>query len=166
MNQSIEILNKTEIEDKVNRLAYQIIEDHIDHGSIILAGISQNGTILAQLIAKVITQASSISSQIATVIVDKTALCVENISLNINDEQINGAAVIICDDVLYTGKTLMYVCQAILNKNAQSIHCLVMVKRNFLKFPIYARYVGLSLATTLQEHVEVYLDEQPRAVLS
>ena len=65
--------------------------------------------------------------------------------------------VILVDDVLNSGKTLMYAAKHFLTTRLTSLSIMVLVDRNHNRYPIKADYVGLSLATTLQEYINVEL---------
>jgi pyrimidine operon attenuation protein/uracil phosphoribosyltransferase len=73
--------------------------------------------------------------------------------------------VIICDDVLYSGRTIAYASIPFLEASVKKLECLVLISRNHLKYPVHPAYVGLSLATTLQEHVRVHLEASSKVVL-
>jgi pyrimidine operon attenuation protein/uracil phosphoribosyltransferase len=61
--------------------------------------------------------------------------------------------VIVADDVLNSGKTLMHVIQPIVAANPVSLETAFLAERSYRSFPVRADYTGISLATTIQEHV-------------
>ncbi|GIV44773.1 MAG: hypothetical protein KatS3mg035_1896 [Bacteroidia bacterium] len=78
-----------------------------------------------------------------------------SIEVSIHPDEWTNKSIIIVDDVLNSGKTLAYAVHHFLNKPIKNIQTAVLVDRSHKQFPVNANYVGLSLATTLQEHVEV-----------
>jgi pyrimidine operon attenuation protein/uracil phosphoribosyltransferase len=72
-----------------------------------------------------------------------------------NAKECKGKSVILFDDVLNTGKTLIYAMHPFLQQDIKSIQVAVLVDRNHHRFPVAADYIGLSLQTTLQDHVNV-----------
>jgi len=63
--------------------------------------------------------------------------------------------VIVIDDVVNSGKTLMYALLPFLSKGISRIQTLTLVERSYKTYPVHVDYVGVSLATTLQDHIHV-----------
>jgi pyrimidine operon attenuation protein/uracil phosphoribosyltransferase len=160
MQEPILILDKEDISQKLNRLAYQVYEQNYGEESVLVCGIQGRGYILAARLAKTLESISPIKVMLAKVIVDKENPNRENIHLEPEIENIGSRSVILCDDVLYTGKTLAYAAMPFLEANVKKLQCLVLIHRNHLTFPIQPRFIGLSLATTLQERVEVDFEKE------
>ena len=72
--------------------------------------------------------------------------------------------VVLIDDVLNSGKTLMYAAKHFLTTPILKLSTVVLVDRTHNRFPIKADYVGLSLATTLNEYVNVKLDGEEQGI--
>src|SRR5205809_161398 len=62
--------------------------------------------------------------------------------------------IVLDDDVLNSCKTLMYAVKLFLDKHVKKINTVILVDRSHTRFPVKADYVGLTLSTTLQEHIE------------
>ncbi|MGZ4037400.1 MAG: phosphoribosyltransferase family protein, partial [Bacteroidia bacterium] len=62
--------------------------------------------------------------------------------------------VVLVDDVLNSGKTLMYAIKLFLDKPLKRMSVCVLVDRSHIRYPVKADVVGLSLSTTLQEHIQ------------
>ena len=77
------------------------------------------------------------------------------VTSDIPEEQLKDATLIIVDDVQNSGKTMMYSIRHFLNFPLRSVQTCVLVDRSHNKFPVKSDYVGISLSTTLQEHVTV-----------
>jgi pyrimidine operon attenuation protein/uracil phosphoribosyltransferase len=72
--------------------------------------------------------------------------------------------IILVDDVLNSGKTMMYALKPFLAADIKKIRTVVLIDRNHKRFPVAADFTGLSLSTTLQEHVSVEFDKNGAAV--
>src|SRR5215467_13626240 len=158
------ILDQEVATKKLQRMAYEILEDNLDEGNIILAGIPENGTVIAKSIQQIISQISSLETELISISLDKRLP--KDVRLN-KDLNFNNKVVIIVDDVVNSGKTLMYAVKPFLEYQPKKIQTLVLVERSHNNFPVQPDYVGLSISTTLQEHifVEVEGDEVTGAYL-
>lgn len=157
MNQNI-ILTHQEIEHKIRRIAYQVYETFVDEESIIIAGITSNGFILAEKLAIVLNSISSIKVILCEVKIDKTNPFAE-ITTSITDETYKNKGIVLVDDVLNSGSTLMYGVKHFLNVPLKKFKTAVLVDRNHKKYPIKVDFKGISLSTSSHEHVEVVFKE-------
>lgn len=154
------ILNGNQINQKINRIAYQIYESNSDEKKIIIAGIMPNGYVLARQIAKALETISPLKIQLVELNIDK-----ENPYNQLTDKSIKGIdfknnVVVLVDDVLNSGKTLVFGVKCFLNAPIKRLRTAVLIDRNHSRYPIKADYVGLSLSTTLQEHVSVEIGKK------
>lgn len=149
------ILNADQINKKITRIAYEIYEDNSSEKEVVLAGTVSGGYEIAQKIEQVLKKISPLKIALTKVTVNKNTLSEEGaISL---EKKINlsGKTVILVDDVLNTGQMLSYCMKTILQFPVKSLKIAVLVDRNHTLFPIKSDYTGLSVSTTLQEHIEV-----------
>lgn len=153
-----QILDHKQIEQKINRIAYQIFENNYDQEQLIIAGIASNGFILAQLLADKLREISPIEIILEELHINKKDPIKSEVSLNLNSEAILKKSIIVVDDVLNSGKTMMYGLQYFLTAPLKSLSTAVLVDRSHKRFPVNADYVGMSLATTMKEHIEVSFD--------
>jgi len=151
------ILSHEEIKNKIRRIAYQIYENNVDETEIILAGIEKNGFVLAKKIKAQLDLISEIDSQLCSVTVDKKNL-LETVSSSMAPEQYREKSVVLIDDVLNSGGTLIYGVKHFLGVPLKQFKTAVLVNRNHKKYPVKADFKGISLSTSLNEHVEVILD--------
>ena len=158
------VLNKTQIEQKINRIAYQIFEDNFEEKEIIIAGIAPSGFIVAKKISKAIENISKIKVQLLEIVLDKDNPLSKEIHLSIPPEKLKNKVIILVDDVLNSGRTLIYGLSPFLHIAVKKIRTVVLVDRNHKRFPIGADYVGISLATTMQELISVKLAGKEEAV--
>ena len=136
-------------------MAYEILENNIDENRIILAGIPENGTVIARNIQKILSEISSIKTELIHISLDKRLPKEVKLDKNVD---FNNQVVIIIDDVVNSGKTLLYAVKPFLEFQPKKIQTLVLVERSHNNFPVQPDYVGLSISTTLQEHIFVEVD--------
>lgn len=153
------ILNHQEIEFKIKRIAYQIYETFIDENEIVIAGIHGNGSIFAHKIATVLETISPLKVILCDVVVDKKNPQA-NITTSIDKNNYQNKGLILVDDVLNSGTTLIYAVRHFLDVPLTKFKTAVLVDRNHKKYPIKADFKGISLSTSLLEHVQVVFDEK------
>ena len=158
------ILNINEINQKLKRLAWQVYEKNSAEKEIIVVGISERGLILAKELADHIHKISNIKTNISYLELDKDNPYNKEVSFNLKEKEYTNKVVILVDDVLNSGKTLMFATKHFLTTRLISLSILVLVDRNHNRYPIKADYVGLSLATTLQEYINVELKGADKGV--
>jgi len=146
------ILSKEVVGKKLQRMAYEILENNIDEKEIILAGIRESGSVVAKVIQQMLGEISSIKTELITITLDKKAPTEVSLSRSID---LNGKVIILIDDVSNSGKTLLYALKPFIEFHPKKIQTLVLVERTHTSFPVRPDYVGLSIATTLQEHIFV-----------
>lgn len=160
------ILNHQEIKNKITRISYQILETFIDEEEIIIAGISKNGFILAQKIVAEVQKISDLKVVLCEVFIDKPEPQ-KPIETSLKKEEYANKGIVLVDDVLNSGTTLIYGVKHFLDVPLKKFKTAVLVDRNHKKFPVKADFKGLSLSTSLQEHVQVvFEDESDYAYLS
>jgi len=146
------ILSKEVVEKKLQRMAYEILENNIDENEIILAGIRESGSVVAKVIQQMLGEISSIKTELITITLDKKEPTEVSLSRSID---LNGKVIILIDDVSNSGKTLLYALKPFIEFHPKKIQILVLVERTHTSFPVRPDYVGLSIATTLEEHIFV-----------
>ena len=164
MSPRSKILNINEIDQKLKRLAWQVYEKNSDEKEIIVVGISERGLILAKQLADHIQEISNIKTKISHLELDKDNPYNKEVSLNLKEKEYSNKVVILVDDVLNSGKTLMYAAKHFLTTRLTSLSIMVLLDRNHNRYPIKADYIGLSLATTLQEYINVDLKGADKGV--
>ena len=160
------VLDKTQIEQKINRIAYQIFEDNFEEKEIFIAGIAPSGFVLAEKIVQAIENISPLKVHLLKINMDKENPLSKEIQLPISPNALKNKSIILVDDVLNSGKTLIYSMRPFLDIDVKKIRTVVLVNRNHKRFPIAADYVGISLATTMQEHITVKLGDKESVYLS
>jgi len=151
------ILNSNEINNKLRRIAYQIYEANTTETEIILAGIDVNGYILAKKLKTILSKISDIKPILCKISIDKKNPRLP-IKTSIKAENYTNKSVVLIDDVLNSGTTLIYSVKHFLEVPLKQFKTAVLVNRNHKKFPVKADYKGISLSTSLKEHVHVDLE--------
>ena len=151
------ILSKEVAAKKLRRMAFEILENNIDEKELILAGIRESGSVVARVIQKMFGEISSIKTELITVALDKKQPADVSLSKKID---FNNKVIILIDDVSNSGKTLLYALKPFIEFHPKKIQTLVLVERTHTGFPVRPDYVGLSLATTIQEHIFVEVKDE------
>lgn len=154
------ILSHKEIEHKIKRIAYQIYESNADETELVIAGIESNGYLLARKIKAKLDKISEIESTLCKVSIDK-AVPTNPIKTSISKEDYSNKSIVLVDDVLNSGSTLIYGIKHFLDVPLKQFKTAVLVNRNHKKYPVKADFKGISLSTSLFEHVHVNLSKQP-----
>jgi pyrimidine operon attenuation protein / uracil phosphoribosyltransferase len=146
------ILDKERISWKLQRMAYEIWEHNSKEQQITLVGVHGSGLTVANLLAEKLRQVSKMTVQVATLKINKRNPLTEDVKIEGN---VSGSSVVLVDDVANSGKTLIYALKPILDAGPTKITVAVLVDRKHKSFPVAPDIVGHSVATTLQEHIEV-----------
>jgi pyrimidine operon attenuation protein/uracil phosphoribosyltransferase len=161
MAEQTEILDEKKIRQKIQRIAFQIYEDNYNEKEIVLAGIAPRGYIFAERIAKHLREfAPNITINTVKLTVDKINPIQNKTIIDQPLESLENKVVIVVDDVLNSGKTLIYGIRDLLNVSIKKMSTAVLIDRNHKRFPIGTHYAGHKLSTTLQEHVHVKFVEE------
>jgi pyrimidine operon attenuation protein/uracil phosphoribosyltransferase len=152
------ILTHKEIAHKTKRIAYQIFETFVNDEEVILAGIANNGYIFAQKIAAELALISDLKITLCEVKINKQNPQ-DAITTSIPSTEYQNKALVLIDDVLSTGTTLIYGVKHFLEVPLSKFKTAVLVDRNHKKYPVKADFKGLSLSTSLQEHIQVIFEE-------
>src|SRR6185436_1250588 len=157
------LLNKKQIEQRINRIAYQIYEDNFEEKEIFIVGILNSGYTLAEKIEKALNKICDIKTNLVQLKIDKHNHIAVAIEMNTEPAKMKGRVVILVDDVLNSGKTLIYGLRKLLNEDLKKIRTVLLVDRDHKRYPIMADFVGMTLSTTLQEHVSVEFGDKVEA---
>lgn len=153
------ILTSQNIEQKINRMAYQILELHHKDKELVLLGIEDGGFKLAGLLALKIQTIQDIKINLASVLVNKEKPYSEPAQIKDATGELKNKNVILIDDVGNSGTTLFQALQAVYPLEPTTLHVAVLIDRTHKKFPIKADIIGIDLATTLKEHIHVIFDQ-------
>jgi pyrimidine operon attenuation protein / uracil phosphoribosyltransferase len=154
MSGKVKILDTLKIKQKINRLAYQVYENNFSEKELLVVGIDGNGYKVAQQLAEKLKEISPIKITLGKIKLNKDMPWEGEPKIDFTEKQFINKTVILVDDVLNSGKTLMYAVKLFLDKPVKKINTVILVDRSHTRFPVKADYVGLTLSTTLQEHIE------------
>ena len=159
------ILNHEQIQHKIKRIAYQIYESNVNENELILAGIADKGYILAERLVDELNEISDIKVQLCKITMNKTNP-LNSVKVSLTAEEYSDKAIVLVDDVLNTGTSLMYGVNYFLGVPIKRFKTAVLVNRNHKKFPIKADFKGVSLSTSLHNHIEVTFGKTDKVTLS
>ena len=157
------ILDAERIERCIQRIARQIKEDHHAAKRIVVAAINGQGSVLAKRIASELEAIEAPDTRMCIIRMHKDAPLDHPIEVvDRNDgpfamADMGEAVVIVVDDVLNSGRTLLHGVAHILPSRPRHVGTCVLVDRIHRRFPVRADYVGQSLSTNLKAHIAVQL---------
>jgi pyrimidine operon attenuation protein / uracil phosphoribosyltransferase len=153
----MKILDDKQIRHKLKRLTIEILENNIEESEIILAGINNNGVAMAQLLMNELVGKTTIPITITRIKLNPASPIDNPIVLEMPLENVKNKAIIVVDDVANTGRTIYYALKPLMDSLPRKVEVAVLVDRKHKSYPIQADYVGLSLATTLKENIDVQI---------
>lgn len=148
------ILNTIQINQKIKRIAYEIYESNSNEKEVIIAGIVGNGYIFAEKLVKTLQEISSLKVILCQVDINKKKP-LELISTSLSVLEYQNKSLVLVDDVLNSGTTLIYGVKHFLDVPLKSFKTAVLVNRNHKKYPVKADFKGVSLSTSIKEHIQV-----------
>ncbi|WP_370089242.1 phosphoribosyltransferase family protein [Ekhidna sp.] len=149
-----QILSQPKVDQIIRRIAYQIYENNMNE-EVVLVGVDSGGRKLADSINETLEEICGKKSICHTISLDKENPLNKDILIDGDVSDLKNKTVILCDDVLNSGRTLAYSLTKLLTLKVKKVETAVLVLRTHGKFPIYANYKGYELSTTIKEHVEV-----------
>jgi pyrimidine operon attenuation protein/uracil phosphoribosyltransferase len=148
------ILDAMQISQRLNRMAYEVYEKNYSERELILAGIEGNGYNVAERLEEILKKISPLKIKLFKIKVDKENPWSSDPKSVLTEKDYRDKSVILVDDVLNSGKTLMYAVKLFLDKPLKRLSICVLVDRSHTRYPVKADVVGMSLSTTLQEHID------------
>ena len=153
-----EVLDQDQILRICNRFAFQILENSIDSDVIYIIGIKEKGFDIAKIVERELKSITKKNISLSSIKIDKknpkdSVLSDSNLNKNID-------TIFLIDDVLNTGKTLIYSISFLLKFNFKSIKTLVLIDRNHKQFPIKVDYKGISLSTNINDNIKLLNDNK------
>jgi pyrimidine operon attenuation protein / uracil phosphoribosyltransferase len=149
------ILPSEESKQKIRRIAYQIWESNFEEKELLVAGVKNRGLELAELLAAELRHISDLKVTVTFIRMNKDNPVHDEITIGVNPADWQGKAVVVVDDVAHTGRTLLYAIKPFMAHLYKRLQIAVLVDRAHKTYPVHADFVGLSLATTLQDNVKI-----------
>lgn len=158
------LLNSKQIQQRIERLAFQIYEDNFNQDELLIAGIAKSGLLFAERLCEALKSICPIPVKLIEIEVDKDQPTQVKMRPAQEKDVLKDKTVIIVDDVLNSGKTLMYSLRPFLEADMRKIRTVLLVDRDHKRYPIEVDFVGITLSTTLQNHIRVDLKPGKEAV--
>ncbi len=158
------ILSASQTQQKIERIAYEIYERNFLENTLILAGISGEGYMMAEQLTSILKRICSIDIRLVKIDIDKIIPYSHTATFDIDKSVLSGKVIVVVDDVLHTGRTLAYSLAPLLGVQVKKVQVAVMINRNHHLYPIAADYEGYALSTTLNEHIRVNLTGEQAGV--
>ncbi|MGX1931037.1 phosphoribosyltransferase family protein [Flagellimonas sp. 2504JD4-2] len=158
------ILTHDQIQHTVKRIAYQIYEANVNEKEIVVAGIDGGGLNFAKKITTVLKKITEAEIVLCKLQMDKKNPLKSGVNTSVSEEAYKNKSIVLVDDVLNSGTTLIYGVHHFLKTPIKQLKTAVLVNRNHKKYPIKADYKGISLSTSLNEHIRVEFEPKNDAV--
>lgn len=159
------VLDERQINQKIDRIAYEILENNFEDESLILVGIKGNGYTIAQELGKILQKIGSQEITVCKLDIDKKDPFKKEITTSIPIEKFDHHTIILIDDVINSGRTMQYALIKVLERPINRVKTVALVDRKHRNYPIRCDYDGLTLSTTLQDRIEVELEGKKQAFL-
>jgi pyrimidine operon attenuation protein/uracil phosphoribosyltransferase len=159
----IKILSHTQIQQKIDRMAYQIWEDCFEEKELVIAGIASRGYVLAERLKAVLEKISKIKVKLVKITLNKEIDHLDA-ETDVPVEKCRNKVIIVVDDVLNSGRTLGYGLGVFLNIPTRKVRTAVLVDRSHKLFPISTDFAGLTVSTVSQEHISVEFGKKEDSV--
>jgi pyrimidine operon attenuation protein/uracil phosphoribosyltransferase len=152
------ILGQDQIDKIIKRIAYQILENNSEELEIFLIGIKNNGYVLAELIYHQLKQISNLNIILYSIQINKKDP-LKRIEHNFDLKKMKNKSIVLIDDVLNSGRTLLYGVKFLLDIPLSNFNTAVLIDRNHKKYPIKIDFKGISLSTSIEENVSVVFEK-------
>lgn len=149
-----QILNAQEIQHKIQRLAWELYDRHSKAEKLYVVGIQENGYWLAEQLVEKLTAISSIEVELVPLVMHKKAPVLNDMHISLPEH----AEIALVDDVLNSGRTLLWAVIKLMEFRPQQLSTTVLVDRSHKRYPVKADLKGISLSTTLQETVRLNIE--------
>lgn len=151
---------------KLQRIAIQLCEETWGQPDLVLVGIAPRGAQLAGRLAELMKANTKSRLAVAELALDKDDPLHGPVSMNVESAKLAGKTVVLVDDVLMSGRTLMHAAAHVVKADPAKLTSVVLVDRRHRAYPIRADIVGLTLSTTLQQHISVELGRKDAVYIS
>jgi pyrimidine operon attenuation protein/uracil phosphoribosyltransferase len=160
------VLEHERIQRKLARMALQVLEQNPAEKHLVIAGVMPRGAVLARRLKKLLDEMPGISTDLVELTMPKDGPLDAPVQMKPAAQLLEGSAVVLVDDVLMSGRTLMHAASHLVKHPLKRLTTVVLVDRMHRAFPIRADIVGLTLSTTMQEHISVEMGKKDTVYLS
>ncbi len=150
------ILSKETAGKKLRRMALEVAERNYDESQLIFIGIKDHGLAIAHTITsylKTIIQTEIIVLGLELNKIRPVVITLDPV-MNFNDK-----VIVLIDDVANSGKTMLYALKPLLEHYPKKIQTMALVNRTHKIFPVEIDYTGISISTTVDEHIFVEVED-------
>ena len=166
------LMDALAIERALKRISHEIIENNKGVKNVVMLGIAKGGIPVCEKLANNIYDIENIKIPIASIditrfrddnskVLDEKKSFIDDINFSLKDKD-----VVLCDDVLYTGRTVRAGIEAVIKLGRpKSIQLAVLIDRGHRELPIRADYVGKNVPTSKDESVSVQMANGDNSVI-
>ena len=158
------ILESKQIGQKLTRMAHEMHENNYLEKEIVLVGVVGRGLEVAERLFTALKSIATCEVNLYQIEINKDKPLSSDVKFNGDIKLLKGKSVILIDDVLNSGRTLIYAAKYLLDAEPRSLATATLVDRFHRRFPVRADYVGLTLSTNLKEHITVDMEKGKEAV--
>jgi pyrimidine operon attenuation protein/uracil phosphoribosyltransferase len=134
------------------------LENNSEELEIFLIGIKNNGYILSELIYHQLKHISNLNITLYSIQINKKNP-LKGIEHNFDLKKMKNKSIVLIDDVLNSGRTLLYGVKFLLDIHLSNFNTAVLIDRNHKKYPIKIDFKGISLSTSIEENVSVIFEK-------
>jgi pyrimidine operon attenuation protein / uracil phosphoribosyltransferase len=152
-----QILTRETAGKKMTRMAFEIAGQLFgDTEPLVIIGVAGSGMVIAEKMVALLTPLLSNNITLLSCQLNKRQPSDVEYSEILD---FNGVNILLVDDVTNSGRTLLYALKPLLSFHPKRIQTLALVERMHKNFPVQIDYAGLSMATTLSDHIEVEVQD-------
>jgi len=176
MNKTIQILDRDQMNSSLERLAYEVLEQHLRHFDLALVGIQRRGVHLARRIQAHLQHRLGEEVPLGKLDInlyrDDWTRIKSQPRINSTDIgfSVDGRNILLVDDVIFTGRTTRAGLEAVLDfGRPERVELLTLIDRGHRELPIHPDYTGKRVNTARKEQVDVMvqeLDERDEVLLT
>lgn len=159
------VLNSRQIHQKTERIAFEILENTFEEERIYIGGIEGNGYLFAERIVEVLSKNTKQEVRLFKIEVNKESPLDTEIAFSIPADELNNQSVVLVDDVINSGRTMIYAVRTLLGNKLKQLKVATLVNRTHRRFPVQADFVGVHISTTLMDNIMVDLGAEDVAYL-
>ena len=160
------VLDHDRVQRKLERIVHQLHEENCEEKGIVVVGIAPRGLLLAKRLSEQLLITSDLKIELVVLKLDKDDPLAGPATLDTDLSDLKDRVVVLVDDVLMSGRTLMHAAAHLVRVPLKKLTTVVLVDRRHRTYPIRADIVGLTLSTTVQEHITVELGKKDAVYLS
>ncbi|MBK8500215.1 MAG: phosphoribosyltransferase [Flavobacteriales bacterium] len=160
------ILDHQQVQRKLRRIAHQLHEEHHAEKGIVLVGVAPRGATLAKRLAQLLGSIAEFDVEVVELKLNKDLPLEKPVHMDVEPKALRNRTVVLVDDVVMSGRMLMHAVSHLVQVPLKRLSTVVLVDRRHRAYPVRADIVGLTLSTTIQEHISVELGRKDSVYLT